>query len=267
MRSRRHTLLIVLAALVLAGVPLQRLAAPVWAETRARQPALRLDSTMAAAGQGITLALLGGFRSLVADAVWLRMYAGWEKRDLPGTETLIRLVTALDPRPVYFWLNGARIVAYDLTSWRIVLGGGYDVLPQRAQDQIVREQAMLALRHLATAMTFHPQSAELWIERANIELNRLHDTAAAAESYRRAWEQPDSPYFTARMHAELLRRMNRKVEALAWLKEVHPQLPAGVEAARADIVLERIRDLERELGVPEADRYRPAAPTGPGMKL
>ncbi|NBW87504.1 MAG: hypothetical protein EBR23_11955, partial [Planctomycetia bacterium] len=61
--------------------------------TRARQPALRLDA--AGAGQGATLAILGGFRALVADLAWIRMYAVWERRDLPGTETLLRLVTTI----------------------------------------------------------------------------------------------------------------------------------------------------------------------------
>lgn len=97
----------------------------------------------------------------------------------------------------------------------------------------------------------------LWIEQANIELNRLGDTAAAAESYRRAWEQPRAPYYAARLHAELLRRLDRKAEALAWLVKLHTHLSPSDEAAGADLVLARIRDLERELGVPTGQGYRP----------
>jgi hypothetical protein len=255
-RSRLALPVVRLVALAAAGWLLGRVVAPVWQSARAAQPALRLDSSVAAAGQGVTLALLGGFRALVADAVWLRMYASWEKQDLPAADTLIRLVTAIDPRPVYFWLNGARIIAYDLTAWRIALAGGYDRVSGARQDEIGREQAALALQFLERAMAFHPQSADLWIERANIELNRLHDIGAAAASYRRAYEQPDAPYFAARLHGELLRRMNRQAEALAWLKQLHPTLPPGVEGARADLVLERIRDLERELAVPPEQAYR-----------
>lgn len=109
-------------------------------------------------------------------------------------------------------------------------------------------------------MHHHPGNPNLWVERANIELNRLQDPAAAAESYRRAWEQPGGPYFAARLHAELLRRMGRKAEALAWLKDLHPKLPPGDEAAAAPVVLERIRELERELGVEAAQAYRPTVP-------
>ena len=245
----------IIAGLALAGALLNRVVAPAWTAARAQQPGLRLDSSAAAAGQGVTLALLGGFRALVADVAWLRMYVLWEKRDLPATETLIRFASGIDPRPVYFWLNGARIIAYDLTAWRIEATGGYDAVSEAVQDRIGREQARLAIKYLEAAMTFHPASADLWVERANIELNRLRDLAAAAESYRRAWEQPNAPYYAARLHAELLRRMGRKADALAWLVQLHPTLPAG-EAAGADVVWQRIRDLERELGIPAERAYR-----------
>lgn len=251
-------LVTVIAALGVSGAMLDGVVAPVWTATRTRQPALRLESSLAAAGQGVTLALLGGFRALVADGSWIRMWALWERRDLPGVETLIRLVTAIDPRPVYFWINGARIVAYDLPVWRVEQGGGFAEMPAAEQERISREQAQVALRQLDAAMAYHPASAELWVERANIQLNRLHDVLGAAASYRRAWEQPGAPYYAARMHAELLRRGGRPREALDWLRQLYPKLPKTEEAARADVVLQRIRDLERELRVPPELAFRPA---------
>ncbi len=252
---------VVVLTLASGGWLLNRMVDPVWREARARQPALQLDSSMVAAGQGVTLALLGGFRALVADATWIRMYDVWERRDLPAVQTLLHLTTALDPRPVYFWLNGARITAHDFSAWRIQTEGGYDTVALARQQQIDAEQGRQALRVLDAAATFHPASADLWIERAAIQLTRLRDVAAAAESYRRAWEQPNAPYFAARLHAELLRKLSRKPEALAWLARLHPQLPPGEEAAASEVVLGRIRDLERELSVPLAQRYQPAAPT------
>lgn len=257
MKSRFASLLAGVTGLALAGTLLGRMADPVWSAMRARQPALRLDSTSAAAGQGVTLALLGGFRALVADALWLRLYALWERHDLPGTDTLARTATAVDPRPVYFWLNGARMIAYDLTAWRIMSEGGYDAVPADQQRRIGEEQGRSAVSHLAAAMQFHPASADLWVERANIELNKLGDPLAAAESYRRAWLQPHGPYYAARLHAELLRRSGRPAEALSWLVQLHPALPLADEAAAAGVVLERIRDLERQLGVPTERRYVP----------
>jgi hypothetical protein len=54
----------------------------------------------------------------------------------------------------------------------------------------------------------------------------------------------------------MLRRIGRKAEALAWLIELHPALPPHDEAAAADAVLGRIRELESELGVPAERTYR-----------
>jgi hypothetical protein len=202
----------------------------------------------------VTLGLLGGFRAIVADFTWLRLHVIWEQRDLPATEAMLKLVTAVDPRPIYFWVNGARIMAFDMTAWRIEGAGGYDVVPPPQQERIGAEQARLAIKRLEDAMKYHPASADLWIERANIELNRLHDTAAAAASYRRAWEQPRAPYYAARLHAELLKRLGRNAEALDWLVKLHPQLPPDDEAT--DLVLSRIRALEAELKVPALQSYR-----------
>ena len=255
MKSSLSTVAVIIGGLALTHAVLRPVAAPLWAEMRAAQPALRLATAGAVAGQGFTLGVLGGFRALAADFTWLRVFTIWEDRDLPATETMLRLVTALDPRPLYFWLNGARIVAYDMTSWRIAAAGGFDAVPESVREHFGVEQAHLALRRLDEARQFHPASFDLWIERASIELNRLHDPAAAAESYRRAWEQPHAPYYVARLHAEMLRRAGRKAEALTWLVQLHPQLPADDETAGAAIVLGRIRDLERELAIPAEQTY------------
>lgn len=261
-KSRLLAILVTVGGLALTGAVLQWMEAPLWAALRAEQPALRLDSAGAAAGQGVTLGLLGGFRAIVADFTWLRLHVIWEQRDLAATDTLLRLVTTIDPRPLYFWVNGARIIAFDMTAWRIAEAGGHDVVPAVQRDRLGAEQARLAIRLLEEAMTFHPGNAALWIERANIELNRLGDIEAAAESYRKAWEQPGAPAYAARLHAELLRRLGRKAEALVWLTRLHPQLPPEEEGT--ELVLGRIRDLERELAIPVMQTYRPAASVPPG---
>jgi hypothetical protein len=257
-KFRSVTCLGIVTGLALTGWGLQHVEASLWAATRAGRPALRLDSRFMAAGQGVLLGVAGGFRSAVADCLWIRMSGAWEQRDLPATEAWLHLATVIDPEPLYFWLNGARIVAYDMPEWRIERAGGRGTVPVGVQERIIREQARRALARLDEAMKFHPASAVLWIERANIELNQLRDLRAAAKSYRRAWEQPCAPFFAARLHAELLRRLGEKDAALSWLVQLHPQLPAADEAAGAELVLARIRALERELGIPADRAYRVA---------
>lgn len=257
---------VVVIVLALAGLLLRPLEGPAWRAMRAQQPALKLESIQGALGQGVTVGLLGGFRAIVADLFWISANAAWDTEDLPATQTLIKLVTAIDPRPLFFWINGANMIAYDMPHWRIRAAGGYDAVSAAEQSRFDREQAAVALKLLQEALAQHPEEASLYICQANIQLNRLKDTAAGAESYRMAAAQPKAPYFAGRIYGELLKRMGRKQEAYVWLKEFYPTLPKPgstqatpwqIETAMADVVLTRIRELEQELKVPRDQVFKP----------
>lgn len=260
--------ILVVVLLTIVGASVRPFEEPAWQFVRSKQPALELDSLQGALGQGVTVGLLGGFRAIVADFFWIKTNSVWEDNDLPSTQTFIKLVTAIDPRPLYFWQNGSRMIAYDMPNWRITKEGGYDAVPKTRQRRIDEEQSAVALKYLNEAFRHHPSSALLYVEIANVYLNRLKDTAAAAEAYRMASLQPDAPYYAARIYAELLRRLGRTTEAYAWLKKLYPTLPKAVDEAKgitefqvqsamAPVVLERIRELEQELNVPAIDSFRP----------
>ncbi|MDD3180773.1 MAG: hypothetical protein PHQ04_10550 [Opitutaceae bacterium] len=197
------------------------------------------------AGQGVLPALLGGFRGLAADGFWLRAALAWERNDLPATHLLLRLTVLTDPQPLYFWINGARIMAYDMPVWRVRQAGGE--MPSSIVRRISEEQAQLALDFLKQACRYHYNHPALAVEMANIHLWRRGDMAQAADYYRRAAEMPGAPHYAARIHAELLRLLGRKREALVWLQALHSRLPVNEKAAECDIVQARIKELEREL--------------------
>jgi hypothetical protein len=259
---------LVVVVLGITGAAVRPFEEPAWQFVRAQQPALKMDSLQGALGQGVTVGLLGGFRAIVADFFWIKTNSVWEDSDLPATQTFIKLVTAIDPRPLYFWQNGSRMIAYDMPNWRIMEEGGYDKVPQARQRQIDEEQSAVALRYLNEAFGHHPDSALLYVEIANVYLNRLKDNASAAVAYRRASEQPNAPYFAARIYAELLRKLGRTGEAYMWLKQLYPTLPQvadeargvsefQVQSAMAPVVLERIRELEQELNIAESEVFKP----------
>ena len=207
--------------------------------------------------QGLSLGLLGGFRSLVADLLWLHANACWERCDAVGTRAALALVAAVDPRPVDFWLNGARMIGYDMPVWRIAALGGDEAVPAGVRRRFSEEQALAAIAHLEKAFVYHPDDPRLHIEIANLQLQKLDDVVAAAESYRLAARQPTAPFYAARIHAELLRRLGREREALVWLVALHPTLPQNNPYAMADTVLVRIRELEESLALAPAARYQP----------
>ena len=232
----------VAAVVVLGAVgwllqPVERMAVRL----NARQE-FRREQWIASAGHGSTLALLGGMRSMVASGCWLRANRAWEKRDAVATIALIDLTVAADERSLYFWLNGARIIANDIPEWRMA-----GPVPRAFRPIVNEEQAQAALRFLERGLRWHGPRAAFYIEMANIHLRRRNDLEEAARYYRLAAEQPDAPYYAARIHAELLRELRRPAEALAWLRQVLATLPATDDLARRDVVLERIALLEREV--------------------
>lgn len=258
MKSKLAAIGLPLLVLTIAGGVTDRAVRDVWREVRAKEPELNLREFESALGQGLTMGLLGGFRAVIADFLWLRMNLAWEQRNLPATQTLITLVQSVDPRPLYFWINGARIVAYDLPVWRIDAAGGGRSVPAAVQQEFYQEQAELGLRLLDRAMAYHPDEPLLWLEMAKIRQWKLDDIAGAADLYRRAAETGRAPYYAARIYAELLKRVGRYQEAYNWLVKLHPALPPDDPYAMADIVLGRIRELETILDVPTVDRYQPA---------
>lgn len=258
MRASARLAGVACAALLAAGAVTRPLRDRLGPDRESAGTAASPDGVAAIAGSGVSAALLGGLRGVVADGLWLKTYLAWAAGDLPGTERLIRLVTMADDRPVFFWINGARILAYDLTEWRLSAWqrGGDAAGSDR---RIAEEQAAAALSYLAEARRHHPRDPSIWVEAGNIHLYRLHDLSAAAECYRKAALLPGAPYYAARIHGELLRRLGREREAYAWLCQLHASLPADQPEAMPQLVLARIRELEKRLCISGRGQYIPAS--------
>lgn len=155
-----------------------------------------------------------------------------------------------------FWVNGARIIAYDTPIWRME----NRAVSEGVAAHIRREHAAQAIELLQEGSAWHAGNPYWWIERANIALNAGGNLEAAAADYRRAAELPGAPYFAARIHAELLLRMGRSTEAHAWLRHVYSSLPPSDPSAQAARVLQRIRTLERQFELPVTEYYPLADP-------
>lgn len=247
----------VLVALAAAGLALRPLEAGAWSAQERWQPARCARRVVGATGQGGALAQLGGFRSLAADLLWLHANACWERCDVAGTNAALALVATVDPQPLFFWLNGARMIGYDMALWRVEARGGEEAVPEAVRRRFEVEQALAAIAYLERAFVHHPDHPLLHIEIANLQLQRLGEVSAAAEHYRRAALQPTAPFYAGRIHAELLWGLGREREAHDWLVALHPTLPPGNPYAMADTVLARIREMEARLDLPPSSRYAP----------
>ena len=244
----------ILLLLILLGLLSRPIEAPAWKAVKVGQPEMNLEGLEGGLGQGLVIGVLGGFRAILADFLWIRTNTIWERKDRVKLDSMVRLVTTLDPRPDFFWINGSRMIAYDVPNWRIREEGGYSDVSEDRQQAINLEQSAQAFDLIDQALDFHPDNAKLYLEKAQINLNRLKDDANAAKWFLRASEQDDAPYFAARIHAELLRKQGLDLEAYDFLKNLHLELP-NTPSAQKSIILERILDLEKTLEIPFWERF------------
>ncbi len=199
----------------------------------------------ALAGHGVAQVVLGGFRAVAADVLWLRANLAWERRDAAATGALLRATVAADGRAVYFRLNGARIIAYDMPLWRAPPDA-----PAAVRAQYAAGQAEQALAFLAEGVAQHGPEAEYFVEMARICQQSPGGLSRAAGYYRQAAELPGAPYHAGRLHVELLARTGRLREARDWLRGWLPRLPADEPAAERGRMEARLAELERALAAP-----------------
>ncbi len=144
--------------------------------------------------------LLGGYGTIIADYLWLETNLAWEIRDVTKVRQLIDLTMKSDPQTAYYWLNGARILAYDFPAWRCEAAS---LAPLAVQANWRMTGANEALLLLERGQRWHRKSAVLHLEMANICLYGLGDRHRAAEYYRLASEQGDAPEYAVRIYTRL----------------------------------------------------------------
>lgn len=226
-------------------VPLDRSIAEKLGQSSEVETLRNLDSQF---GQGLSVAILGGYRSVAANLVWLSMNQNWEQRDLSGTLGKIVFATSIDPRPEIFWLNGSRIIANDMPTWIVGLENSDSLVESPEGRAIVGEFAQRALAFLAGSRVFHEKNPKIYIEEAMILWRKSNDLEGAVDRFEQAIEAEDPPYYAFRVFGELLVKLGRKEEALALLESHYETLPENSIEAMKFVVAERIRILRKELG-------------------
>lgn len=228
-----------------AVAPLDRSIAERLGQNTEVETLRNLDSQF---GQGLSVAILGGYRSVAANLVWLSMNQNWEQRDLAGTFGKLVFVTSIDPRPELFWLNGSRIIANDMPTWVIGIDNT-DLHIESAEVRAISSQyANRALGFLEGSRVYHEQNPLIYIEEAMILWRKANDLEGAMGRFEQAIRAESPPFYAYRMYGELLVKLDRKEKALKLLETHYETLPEESIEAMKPVVADRIRNLRRELG-------------------
>ena len=204
-------------------------------------------------GQGAFLAALSGFRSLVADLVWLGAFTAWERTDWARLIVLCNNVTALQPRVEKFWEMSVCYMAWDAS----VAVRNNERLPREAlRIKAERQYWDLGRDFVERGIRNNPDRWKLYQRLGLLMKDKYKDHAAASEAFAKVAQFADGPKYAKRFAAyELSYCPGREAEAYALLLSYYKIGPEE----RLPTLISRLKVLEEKLSVPAEQRiYIPA---------
>ena len=199
-------------------------------------------------GQGAFLAALSGFRSVVADFLWIASDASWQRMEWGRTVMLFNSMTTLQPRMTLFWENASWQM-----GWTAAKYAREDPQQPRLSLRLKAERQYLELArdYLERGIRNNPDRFILYDRLGFLLKEKFRDHAGAAAAYAKAAEFPDALPYEKRFSAyELSYCEGREKEAYALLTSLYRRGPEE----RLPTLLKRIRALEEKLGIPKEQR-------------
>ncbi|MBV9008236.1 MAG: hypothetical protein JO354_03575 [Verrucomicrobia bacterium] len=200
-------------------------------------------------GQSAYVAVLGGFRSVIADLLFIDASAAWERTD--WTQLLLRLrqATELQPHSIMFW---------DVAAWHMAWNASIaaerdETRAPSARLRASREYIQLGRDFLERGVAHNPDQPQLYEALARLYRDRLHDHARAAENFYKASQLPGHMAYDERFSAY----------ELSWCKdheherEAYERLRALYlrgENERLPTLISRLKFLEQKLNIRPAER-------------
>ncbi len=222
-------------------------------------------------GQGMAIGLLAGFRSVVADFLWIQNNILWESLWRPETDktlTYIRMhgnmstVVTLQPRSIMFWENSAWHMGWNIAYAAQIDPKNRTEAEGRERNQEWRQRARAFLED---GIRNNPDHYRLHFYLGFLYLHKLDNPCMAADYFLKAAQFPDVPSYPARLHAIALERCGRPAAAYDYWKQLwrngHP--PKFNDSIDISGWIQReLRRLEALLNVPNAERVFPVAVGG-----
>jgi tetratricopeptide (TPR) repeat protein len=189
-------------------------------------------------------AALSGFRSLVADALFIQAHVAWERTEWGRVLLLFRQVTTLQPRAILFW---------DMAAWHMAWNASVAALNDPTQPRLAlrvkaqREYFQLGKDFLERGIQNNPERPQLYEALARLYRDKYIDHEHAAEFFAKAAALPGAPSYEKRFAAyELSHCEGREREAYEDLRRLYD---LG-ENERLPTLLSRLQELERKLDIP-----------------
>lgn len=240
-------LLLVLVAIVIFGyarLPLER-AVPA----QDRQLHLSLREQI---GQLGFAAALSGFRSIVADFVFIRAHTAWENTEWSRLLLLLREATELQPRSLMFW---------DVAAWHMAWNASAAVMnddsqPLTTRTRLQRQYFELGRDFLTRGIAYNPDKPQLYEAMARLYQQKYNNHLRASQYYAQAARLPGAMSYDRRFSAyELSYCEGREREAYQKLRALYDE----GDAERLPTLIKRLKYLEQKIDIPQDQRISDSA--------
>ena len=141
-------------------------------------------------GQLGFVAALSGFRSVIADFLFIQAHVAWERTEWSRVLFLFRQVTTLQPRSILFW---------DMAAWHMAWNASVAAFNDPKQPRLAlrikaqREYFDLGRDFLERGIKNNPNSPQLYDALGRLYRDKYKDHERAAESFEKTAEKPGAP--------------------------------------------------------------------------
>ncbi len=244
---RLSVLLLGLLAFGLARLPFERGLAREYRAAGFHQSDLTLD-VREQVGQMGFIAALSGFRSVVADVLWIRAHIAWEDTQWGRMKLLFDSATQLQPRAVLFWDNAAWHMA-----WNASVAALSDPRQPREvlRKKAAREYIALGEDYLLRGARYNWDRAILFDRLGFLYMQKMEDHCRASWAYFEAAKRPDAMGYVHRFALyELAKCPGHEREAYDLLVALYH----SGENERLPTLLKLIDQMQIKLNIPDAER-------------
>ena len=198
-------------------------------------------------GQLGFLAALSGFRSLVADLLWIDAYAAWERVEYGRMNLIFQTVTTLAPHNVQFW---------QMSSWHMAYNASVAVMEDKKKSFVQRKKSqreyfLLGKDYLEQGIANNPKSYVLYEHLGALYRYKLEDHYNAFLAYDEAKDAPNAPTYEKRFAAyELSQCPGHEQEAWRRLRALYDLGPQE----RLPTLEKDLKAMEEKLQLPQEQR-------------
>ena len=205
-------------------------------------------------GQLGFIAALSGFRSIVADMLFIQAHVAWERTEWGRVLLLFRHVTTLQPRAILFW---------DMAAWHMAWNASVAATNDRTQPRLAlrikaqREYFALGKDFLERGVKNNPDRPQLYEALARLYKEKYKDHEHASEFFAKAAALPGAPSYNKRFSTyELSYCEGREREAYERLHQLYNE---GKKEWLPTLIT-RLKFLENKLDIPQDQRIPDRAP-------